>query len=396
MGSTWSNWSGAVVCTPDAIVFPRDEAEVAGVVRDADDAGNVVRIVGTGHSSTGIVGTDDVLMSLDRLSGLAGHDRETHRARLYAGTKIRAAGALLLEAGLGMENMGDIDVQAIAGAVGTGTHGTGCTLGNIPSRVTGIRLVDGRGDLVDCDGSDPDLLRAARVAIGALGIFTEVEIQCLPAFRLHEKTWVEPFEETMERLDERIEANRSYEFFWMPVNDRAYNKTLNVTDRDTAAGNPRSSIGSEGERVGWSPHIIPSVRENKFHEMEYAIPAEAGPEAFRRIRERFLEKHADSVQWPVEYRTVAADDAMLSPHGGRASVTVSLHQAAHLPYREFFDDIQTIFWEYDGRPHWGKYNTMTRDQLKAVYPEWDAFAAIREGLDPGGRFLSPYLRSLFA
>ena len=394
MVSTWSNWSGAVVCRPESIVFPRTEDELSAVVRQAGEDGQTVRVVGTGHSSTGIVGTDQVLVSLARMSGLVSADRETHRARLLAGTKIRAAGAVLLEQGLAMENMGDIDVQAIAGAVGTGTHGTGRTLGNIPSRVTDIRMVNGAGELLDC-GADPELLRAARVSIGVLGVFTEIELQCLPAYRLHERTWVEPFAGTMENLDARIAENRSYEFFWMPANDKTYHKTLNITTEASMAGNSKSAIGSEGERIGWSPQIIPSVRENKFHEMEYAIPAEAGPECFARVRERFLAKHAASVQWPVEYRTVAADDAMLSPHGGRASVTISLHQAAHLPYREFFEDIQPIFWEYGGRSHWGKFNTMDRAQLSAVYPEWDAFGAIRERMDPGGRFLSPYLASLF-
>ncbi len=394
MTSTWSNFSGAIVCQPESIVFPRSEDEVATVVREAAANGRVVRVVGTGHSSTGIVGTDEVLMSLDRLSGLVSHERDTLRAKLFAGTKLYAVGALLREVGLSMANLGDINVQAIAGAVGTGTHGTGRTLGNIPSNVTGIRMVNGKGDVVVCDGGDADLLRAARVSIGSLGIFTEIDVQCLAAFRLHERTWVEPIAETMERLETRIAENRSYEFFWMPANDQTYNKTLNVTTEESIAGNPRAAIGTEGERIGWSADIIPSIRENKFHEMEYAIPAEAGPECFNRIRERFLARHADKVQWPIEYRTVAADDAMLSPHGGRASVTISLHQAAHLPFEEFFEDIQPIFWEYSGRSHWGKFNTMDRAQLRAVYPEWDAFGAIRERTDPHGRFLSPYLKSI--
>jgi FAD/FMN-containing dehydrogenase len=394
MVSTWSNWSGAVVCSPERIVFPRSEDEVSGVVKEAASGGKVVRIVGTGHSSTGIVGTDQVLMSLDRLSGLVERDRQRSTARLLGGTKLHAAGGVLLEAGLSMENLGDIDVQSISGALGTGTHGTGRTLGNIASNVTGIRLVDGRGDVVALE-QDSAELRAARVAIGSLGIFVEVELRCLPAFRLRERTWVEPTAVTMELLEDRIGTNRSYEFFWMPASDDCYSKTLNVTTLATLASGRRSSIGSEGERIGWSAHIIPSVRENKFHEMEYAIPAEAGPECFSRIRTRFLEKHAGAVQWPVEYRTVAPDDALLSPHSGRASVTISLHQAAHLPYREFFTDIERIFWEYQGRPHWGKFNTMKKEQFRAVYPRWDEFATIRERFDPGGTFLSPYLKSLF-
>jgi FAD/FMN-containing dehydrogenase len=394
MTSTWSNWSGAVVCSPEQVEFPRDEGEVADLVKRTGDAGKVVRVVGTGHSSTGIVGTDRVLVSLDRLSGLAGRDRERSTARLYGGTKLHAAGGVLLDLGLSMENLGDIDVQSISGALGTGTHGTGRKLGNIPSNVTAIRLVDGRGDAVALESDSPEL-RAARVAIGALGIFVQVELRCLPAFKLLERTWVEPVTTTMELLGDRIATNRSYEFFWMPTSDECYAKTLNVTNLATLASGSRSAIGSEGERIGWSAHIIPSVRENKFHEMEYAIPAEAGPECFQRIRARFLERHVADVQWPVEYRTVAADTALISPHSGRASVTISLHQAAHLPYREFFTDIEPIFWEYQGRPHWGKFNTMAREQFRAVYPQWDEFAAIRERLDPAGIFLSPYLKSIF-
>ena len=382
------------MCTPEEIVFPRDETEVVSAVQVAAAQRKVVRVAGTGHSSTGIVGTDQVLMSLDRLSGLVGRDRERSTARLYGGTKLHAAGGILLEIGLSMENLGDIDVQSIAGAVGTGTHGTGPTLGNIPSNVTAIRLVDGRGDLVTLDEGSPEL-RAARVAIGVLGVFVEIEVRCLRAFRLRERTWVEPVEVTMDLLADRIETNRSYEFFWMPASDQCYSKTLNVTNLASLASGQRSSIGSEGERIGWSAQIIPSVRENKFHEMEYAIPAEAGPECFERIRTRFLERHAADVQWPIEYRTVAADDALLSPHGGRSSVTISLHQAAHLPYRDFFMDIEPIFWEYGGRPHWGKFNTMTKEQFRAVYPHWDEFAEIRERFDPGGTFLSPYPKSLF-
>jgi FAD/FMN-containing dehydrogenase len=394
VSSTWSNWSGAVVCRPERIEFPRDENEVAAVVQSAAAAGRTVRVVGTGHSSTGIVGTDHVLVSLDRLSGLAGRDKQASTARLYGGTKLHAAGGILLEAGLSMKNLGDIDVQSIGGAVGTGTHGTGPTLGNIPSNVTGIRLVDGSGDIVDLEPGSAEL-RAARVAVGALGLYVQIELHCLPAFRLHERTWVEPVGQTLERLDDRIATNRSYEFFWMPASDSCYSKTLNMTGLASLPGTPRAAIGAEGERIGWSAHIIPSVRENKFHEMEYAIPAEAGPECFARIRQRFLEVHAGDVQWPIEYRTVAADDAMLSPHGGRASVTLSLHQAAHLPYRDFFTDIEPIFWDYGGRPHWGKFNTMTREQFRAVYPRWDDFCAVRERFDPAGRFLSPYLKSIF-
>lgn len=387
--STWSNFSGAVQCSPEAIVFPRSEDEVAEVVREAAKNDQTVRVVGTGHSSMPIVGTDRVLMSLDRLSGLASHVKEEHRATLHAGTKVRAAGDLLLGHGLAMRNLGDVDVQSIAGVVGTGTHGTGPALGNISSGVRSLRMVDGRGQIVDVDDSNAELLRAARVALGAMGIIVAVELNLIDAYRLKEHVWYAPVEECMETLDANISGNRHFEFFWGPGQDACMMKTLSVVDEDGPSGTPL-----EGDRVGWSPHIIPSVREQKFHEMEYQVPAEAGPECFGRVRDRMRSHHPD-IAWPVEYRTLAGDDGMLSPAHGRATVTISVHQDARLPHEPFFDDIERILQDYDGRPHWGKYNTLGRDRLRELYPDWDAFSALREEMDPEGRFLNDYLTSLF-
>jgi FAD/FMN-containing dehydrogenase len=211
----------------------------------------------------------------------------------------------------------------------------------------------------------------------------------------------------MERLAERIAGNVRYEFFWFPQGDECECKTLNPTDlpaeetsEDQVVGTPLSSLpGSprepaERQRVGWSARVIPSIRQRKFNEMEYAVPAEAGPDCFRAVRTRMLERHPE-VLWPVEYRTLAADNAWLGPAHGRATVTISVHQDARLPFREFFADVESIFVEHGGRPHWGKVHTRTAADLRALYPRWDDFLAVRARLDPDRRFLNPYLRGLF-
>ena len=387
--STWSNFSGAIQCAPEAIVFPRSGDEIAEIVRSAAENGQNIRVVGTGHSSTPIVGTDQVLMSLDRLSGLAGHTKEEKRATLLSGTKGRAVGDLLLGLELGMKNLGDIDVQSMGGVVGTGTHGTGPTLGNISSSVRSLGIVNGRGELVEIDDSKPELLRAARVALGSMGIIAAIELNLMDAYRLREHVWYAPIDECLATLAENIANNRHFEFFWGPAQDACMMKTLNIVEEDGLAGTPL-----EGERVGWSPHIIPSVRESKFHEMEYQVPAEAGPECFGRVRDR-MKSHHPEIAWPIEYRTLAADDGMLSPAHGRATVTISVHQDAREPHEPFFNDIEQIFQDYDGRPHWGKYNTLGRERLSELYPDWDAFCALREEMDPEGLFLNDYLRTLF-
>lgn len=382
----WQNWSGSVEASPERIECPADEAAVAALVREAAEAGVELRVVGTGHSGTPLCATDGILVSLDALSGVEARDPAGGIVTVAAGTKLHALGGPLRDLGLAMKNLGDIDRQAVAGAVGTGTHGTGPTLGNISSAVQAVRLVDGEGSLRSFD--DPESLAALRVSLGALGVFVALDLACVPAYRLHERVRRMPVEACLDRLDDEIRGNRHFEFFWLPHNDKAEVKTLNETD------DPVSELPDRDyERIGWSADILPSERDLKFFEMEYAVPAEHGPECFRRVRDRVRERHPDVV-WPVEYRTVARDDSWLSNAYGRETVTLSVHQDGQAPYRDFFADVEPIFWDYGGRPHWGKIHNLAADGLRDLYPAWDRFLAARDRLDPKGRFLNAHLREL--
>ena len=223
----------------------------------------------------------------------------------------------------------------------------------------------------------------------AVGVFTALRLRLLPAYRLHERIRRMPIEDCLARIEQEVDDNRHFEFFWLPGRDAAEMKTLNPSDEP-----PSDLPDAPYERIGWSPHIITSVRDVKHFEMEYAVPAEHGPDCFREVRARMQQTHPD-VQWPVEYRTVAADDAWLSNAHGRESVTISVHQDGTLPYRDFFRDIEPIFGSCGGRPHWGKIHTLTARGLRDLYPEWDRFQALRERLDPRGRFLNAHLREIF-
>ncbi len=387
---TWTNWSGSVVARPARILAPASEDEVAAIVREAAP-GTTVRVAGSGHSFVPVVPGDDTLLSLERLSGLLHADAAAGRATLLAGTRLCDATHLLWEHGLALPNQGDVDTQALAGAIATGTHGTGPAFGSISTRLVAARVVTADGSLLDIENSA--LLPALRVSLGLLGIFTRVTLACIPRYALHERVWRRPIEACLDALDHDIAANEHYEFFWFPRSDVAESKALNTVD-ETPPGEEPPALDGPGERLGWAHRIYPSVRDLRFNEMEYAVPAEAGPECFRAIRQRINERHP-KVAWPVEYRTLAADDAWLSPAFGRPTVTLSVHQAAERPYREFFTDLEPIFREFGGRPHWGKFHTCTRADLAAMYPRFDDFCALRQRLDPAGRFLSPYLSSLF-
>ncbi len=398
---TWHNWSGGVTAEPRRIAAPTSEEEVVSLVTDANRAGENVRVVGTAHSFTPLCVTDGTLLSLDGMQGMIAADSAARTATFWAGTKIARVGEPLLAAGLAMANMGDIDYQALAGAISTGTHGTGRTLGSISTQVAGLRLVLASGEILDCSATEePEVFAVARVALGALGVLTRITLNALPAYRLHERTWVLPFEECMAQLPALIRDNRHCEFFWSPGDDACALKILNPTDEEalppmpppTATG--RVARYLKPERIDWSYRIFPSERTIPFNEMEFSVPAEHGPECMREIRDLMRERHPDVV-WPVEYRTLHSDDIPLSPAYGRETVTISIHQAAELSYREFFMDAEAIFRTHRGRPHWGKLHWHTARDLRDLYPRWDDFLTVHQRLDPDGRFLNAYLRTLF-
>jgi L-gulonolactone oxidase len=128
--------------------------------------------------------------------------------------------------------------------------------------------------------------------------------------------------------------------------------------------------------------------------MEYAVPAAAGPDCVREIRE-LITRRRWPVSFPLEIRTVAADDFLLSPFHGRDSVTIAVHMYRPVDHRPLFDAVEAIFQNHAGRPHWGKKHSAPPAYLRRVYPRWDDFLAVRQELDPQGRFASPYLQSLF-
>ena len=390
MTQTWCNWSGSVRCHPRQRERPSSEAELAALLRSTAHAALGVRVAGRGHSHSALVATDGLLLELEALSGIEACDASAREATLRAGTKLAEIGAPLRERGLAMENLGDVDVQSLAGAIATGTHGTGARLRNLSNQVVGLRLFTAEGDALECSAQQrPELFDAARLSLGCLGVVASVRLRLLPAYSLHERIWREDVSPALEALPERIAANRHCEFFWLPQKDRVELKTLNPSELPSGSLPDRRR-----ERVGPAHAILPSVRDVKHVEMEYAVPAEHGVACFLELRDCMRRRHPD-VSWPVEFRTLAADALPLSPAHARDTVTLSLHQGAGLPWRDFFADGEAIFRNYAGRPHWGKLHALGARELRELYPKWDEFHALRRELDPRGRFLNAHLRELF-
>ncbi len=395
---TWSNWSGSVACTPHAIARPSGEAHLAALIRGDQRA---IRVAGRGHSFVPLCATDGLLISLGNLQGVLATDALSLQATAWAGTPISQLGAPLLAAGLALENQGDSDAQSLAGAIATGTHGTGSTLGSFSSCVTAMRLILATGEILTCSETvERDILKAAQVSLGLLGVISQITLRVVPAYRLHERTWVIPVEACLTQLESLIQAHRHFEFFWLPQQDQCVMKALHPTAEEPRGDRP-SQLAPPGtleryalpERIDWSYRVFPSERTVRFNEMEFAVSSAHGPQCFQEIRQVMREKHPD-VTWAVEYRTLAADESYLSPACGRDSVAISVHQSHARLHHHCFADVEAIFRTHRGRPHWGKMHTHSARELEALYPMWQQFHAVRERLDPSGRFVNAYVRHL--
>ena len=288
-----------------------------------------------------------------------------------------------------MINQGDIDEQSIAGATATGTHGTGVTLGNLSNAVLAMELATADGELTQLSPSqNPDLFQAARLHLGAFGIVTRLKLALMPATVLKEHLWEEPLSAVLSKATELIDANRHFEFFWYPGNDVARAKTINATDEPAVY-----PLGREGERTAWSFEVLPNYRPAPHTEMEYSVPLEGAVDCMREIAQLLQTKHPDVV-WPVEFRTLAADNVWLSTAYERTTATISVHQDVAFDETDYYKDCEAIFLAYGGRPHWGKVHYLDARALESAHPRYVDWWQQRDAIDPGGVFLNDYLAGL--
>ncbi|MBV9797963.1 MAG: FAD-binding protein [Solirubrobacterales bacterium] len=401
----WRNWVGNQSFTPDREAVPRDEEEVAALVREASERGLTVRVAGAGHSFTPIVETDGLLLDLSELSGVVEADPRRKRATALAGTPIRGFYEPLWRDGLALKNQGDIDTQQIAGAVATATHGSGIRNTCFSGVVRGVQLVTATGEIRDIGESEPELLRAAQVSIGMLGVMTRLELEVTDGYRLSEQIGLWPWEAVLERWDELVHDHRHFGFFWLPTEESAALYNLHSDDQTMAdkcyvkiydePGPDQPDSATPGRRTDRCYRIYPMVYDPNFHELEYFVPLERGPDALRAMRELMLRSLPSSV-YPLEVRTVGPDDAYLSPNYKTATTVISVSGKPGTDYWGYLRSVDALLRDFSARVHWGKLHFLEPERLHALYPEADAFIRLRRELDPAGVFLNAHLAELFA
>jgi L-gulonolactone oxidase len=423
---TWRSWSGLSTARPVSVLTPRDAGEVAEAVLAARGQGRTVKMVGSGHSFTDIAVADGVQLRPDLLTGVAAVDRDAMTVTVRAGTPLHELNARLSGLGLGLHNMGDIDRQTVAGAVSTGTHGSGGRWASLSAQVAAMELVTADGALVRASrDDDPDLFAAARVGLGALGVLTSVTFQVEPEFRLTATEGPMRFDELVEGFDQLLANHHHVDVHWFPRTEwalvkrndrtldpaaplsrtRAYledhvlenrvfalmNRVGDVAPQTIPAMN-RLAARTLGARsyTDVAPRVFVAERLVRFREMEYAVPREAGMAALAKAR-RVIERSDWPITFPVEVRSAPADDGWLSTSYGHDSTYLAFHVNARTDHRAYFTAVERVLRDHGGRPHWGKLHTRTAADLAPDYPRWADFAAVRDRVDPDRVFTNRHL-----
>ncbi len=424
----WSNWAGTATASPLRVHRPRGTEEIAEAIGRSAADGRRLRPLGSGHSFTAIAVADSDAMDLTGWAGIVSADVAKGLVTVRSGTTLNQLNAELDALGLAMTNLGDIDAQTVAGAISTGTHGTGARLGGIATQIAALELVLANGTMVTCSADErPELFAAARVGLGALGVISTVTLQCEPSFLLSAQERPEPLEQVLEGFDQFADANDHFEFYWFPYGKNALVKRNNrlpagserkplsrmkefvdyeITENVAFGGLCRlgravpklvqplgkfaSNILSAREYSDTSHRVFVTHRGVRFVESEFAIPRESLLDVFSELR-AFVPKLENPVAFPVEVRVAAADDIWLSTANGRDSAYIAIHQFAGMPYREYFAGFASIVGEVGGRPHWGKMHDLDAATLRSRYPRFDDFTRIRKEVDPAGVFTNTYL-----
>lgn len=483
----WTSWAGTARCQPRVQAVPGSTDELRALLDDAASRGEGVRVVGAGHSFTGAATTSGTMVDLADLgrrpvragaeagaeagggTARGGYDGRARRARpggpggragraepegfeavvplpdggalvtVRAGIGLRSLNLSLALHGLALPNLGDIDRQTLAGALGTGTHGTGVRLPGLAAQVHGLRVMTASGEVVETSAErHRPLFESARLGLGAVGIVLAVTLRTVPAFRLTAREEPQPLDAVLEQLDgpgNLVDAHDHLELYWFPHTRHALTKR---NDRAGPGEEPRAARRLWGAGRRWvddellsngafwltnelatlAPRLTPRInavasralaprtytaasyevfvspRRVRFAEMEYAVPRGDVVEVLREI-DRWVESSQVHVPFPVEVRFAAADDVWLSTAHARETAYVAVHQYVRMPHDRYFAGVEAIVRAAQGRPHWGKLHTLDQEALGALYPRLDDFCAVRDAYDPGRLFANPYTTRLF-
>jgi FAD-linked oxidoreductase len=396
------------------------------LIKRAVNSQQRVKVVGSGHSFTGIAVPDEVMVDLARMNQILNVDHANGLITVQAGIVLSDLNAQLELHQLSMPNLGDVTYQTLAGALSTSTHGTGLQRTGLAAQIRSFKIISASGELLFCDPQhNSEVFHCGRVSLGALGVITEVTLNVVPAFNLRAVEQPMRISHVLDNFPQLITDNDFFEFYWVPHTKWALTKANNVsTDVIDSPGRfatwynkmfmenyafgmlcrvgrlfprliPRLAtiLPSSGrvEYVNVSHRIFSSKRLVKFYEMEYSIPLDALVPALREVMQ-MVDDRGFRISFPVEVRCTGSDDIPFSTSTGRRSAYIAVHMFKGSEYDEYFSAVETILRKYEGRPHWGKIHNLNANDISSLYPEYQRFIEVRNQLDPEGVFTNDYLR----
>jgi FAD-linked oxidoreductase len=412
----WTNWAGNETATAP-IVRPLGLDQLRATVAEPEN----LRVVGAGHSFTPIVGGAERILDLSQLDLPTVGTVEDGQVWVNANARLRDLSPALAEQGVAFRNLGDINTQSLAGAASTATHGTGRTLPCLAAEITDAKFIGATGEILTTSQIP---LEMAQVTLGLLGILTEARINVVPKYNLRRQVKLTDLPDVLANMHQNWAENRNFEFFYIPFTGKAVELRHAVTEapesrapRDLdmlavkvlklARNAGRFSPGlrklllnlltlaqSDEDHVGESWRVLCSDRHIRFKEMEYHLPVDVAGDVLAEVILRLERDHKD-IYFPIEVRQTAGDTACLSPFQGGPRISIALHTDASEDHSRYFNALEPLFLEAGGRPHWGKMHSLSYKDLSGLSPDFDRFCALREELDPQGKFMTPALARLF-
>ena len=428
----FTNWAGNHIARPEKYFQPETEAEIIDVITRANQENKKIKLVGAGHSWSSIACTDDYMINLDHYARVIKIDRDKMQITVQAGIRLYELSKVLNDNGLALVNLGSISKQSIAGATATGTHGTGINFGIISSQIITLKLIAADGSIHRANESSPDgFLNLARVSLGALGVVSEITLQCTKQFSLEEKAAPMLFTDAIKQLPQMLKSNNHLKLWWFPHVDYLQVYRYNRTTRDIKPSSRMEAWFNESFmarfvftfllRLGMlTPERIPSINHliktlhfklvdrvdlsnkifqvpmpPKHRECEYAIPVEMAGEALAALKND-IETYQLYVNFVVEVRFVKADEIALSPAYHRNSCYIGAYMYGEKGWKKYMELFEGIMKKYNGRPHWGKEFSIDPAQIRALYPKYDEFKEAMQRLDAKGMFTNAFLEKVFS
>jgi FAD/FMN-containing dehydrogenase len=422
------NWAGRFRYRPAQFVQPASLEEIADLVRKSRH----LRIFGAGHSFNDGVVADETLLSLDGYSGVVGCDREKRQLAVRGGTRVRDVVAALQHEGWAFGGLPSHDAQSIGGILSTDVHGTGRDWGFVSQSIVGLKIVDGRGEVLECGPDDP-LFKAAIGGVGAVGIIVEVVVQGVDRFNIEQKVELADLADVERNLDQLLQTNDHLSLYLFPFVDKCQINTWNRTSyRQSFLGPLREflSISADAMLASWAgdfmaytgllPYVSPHIHRVRkgsrlvlesaegfnrsiYHahqELEFAIPYEDTFTTCRRFIQLYEDMYPSGLPYAIiEVRfTPAGHERTLLGAGQEQHCTwIDLICNDTAGYERYFAAAEEMAKEIGGRPHLGKYcQSWQVADFQRLYPERFAlFQQLVAEYDPQGKFSNPFTRRLF-